>query len=120
MSEDDFEPFLRTALVTRVVSRVRRRYDQIFGRGSLRERAQGEKAAVRAEAEAALDRDPVMESYMEDPDDSEATNAARSRLRNAPEPPSKLEAASRGCSYLSDVIKDTCLHLHWQHWQYRR
>ena len=84
MSEDDFEPFLRTALV----SRVRRRYDQIFGRGSLRERAQGEKAAVRAEAEAALDRDRVMESYMEDPDDSEATNAARSRLRNAPEPPS--------------------------------
>ena len=33
MSEDDFEPFLRTALV----SRVRRRYDQIFGRCSLRE-----------------------------------------------------------------------------------
>ena len=81
MSEDDFEPFLRTALV----SRVRRLYDQIFGRGSLQQRAQGEKAAMRAEAEAALDSDRVMESY---PDDSEATNAARSRLRNAPEPPS--------------------------------
>ena len=49
---------------------------QIFGRSSLQERAQGEQAAVRAEAEAALDRDRVMESFMEDPDDSEATNAA--------------------------------------------
>ena len=43
---------------------------------------------MRAEAEAALDRDRVIESYIEDPDDSETTNAARSRLRKAPEPPS--------------------------------
>ena len=84
MSEDNFEPFLLTALV----ERVRRLYDQIYGRGSLLARAQREKAEVRAEAEAALDRDRVTETYMEDPDDCEATNAARSRLREAPEPPS--------------------------------
>ena len=84
MSEDKFEPFLRTALV----GRVRRLYDQIYGRGALRARAQREKAEMRAEAEAALDRDRVTERYMEDPDDSKATNGARSRLRNAPEPPS--------------------------------
>ena len=59
-----------------------------IGRGSLRARAQREKAEVRAEAEAALDRDRTTEGYMEDPDDGEATNGARSHLRNAPEPPS--------------------------------
>ena len=50
--------------------------------------AQREKAEVRAEAEAALDKDRVTERYMEDLADGEATNGARSRLQNAPEPPS--------------------------------
>ena len=84
MSEDNFEPFLRTALV----GRVRRLYDQVYGRGALRARAQREKAEVRAEAEAELDTDRATETCMEDPDDGEATNDARSRLRNSPEPPS--------------------------------
>ena len=84
MREDNFEPFLRTALV----GRVQRLYDQVYGRGALRAREQREKAGMKAEAEAALDRDLATERYMEDPDDGEATNGARPRLRNAPEPPS--------------------------------
>ena len=72
MSEDNFEPFLRTALL----GRIRRLYDQIYGRGALRAMAQRKKAEVRAEAEAALDRDRAMERHMEDQDDGEATNGA--------------------------------------------
>ena len=43
MSEDNFEPFLRTALV----GRVRRLYYQVYGRCALRARAQREKAEPR-------------------------------------------------------------------------
>ena len=40
----------------------------------------GGDSPMRAEAEAALDRDRVKERYMEDPDDGEATNCARWQL----------------------------------------
>ena len=42
---------------------------------------------MRAEAKAALDRDRVMERYTEDPDDIKATNGARWRLQETPDPP---------------------------------
>ena len=44
---------------------------------------------------------------MEDPDDVEATDGARWCLQETSEPPTIF-----GYFYRSDVIKDTCLHLH--------
>ena len=69
---------------------------------------------MRAEAEAALNRDRVTEIHG---GDDEAADGARWRLQEAPEPPTMFgylrdwRLASRGGYYWSDVIKDTCLHL---------
>ena len=84
MSEDNFEAYLRRA----IVSRVRRIYDQKYGHGSLRERTEHEKSAESWKVENRVCcRDRVIKQHMEDPDHDETTAAAAADLKDTPEPP---------------------------------
>ena len=59
---------------------------------------------MRAEAKAALDRDRVMERYMEDPDDIKATNGARWRLQETPDPPPFLATCETKGSQVEEAV----------------